>query len=75
MSTITIPKKEYQELLDTKLCYDYLRQLLDSNLFGPSPTKSKKAVISAFRKTGRYNEKFLKSLEGGLKKSSYFKEV
>ncbi len=75
MSTITIPKKEYQELLDAKLRYDYLRQLLDSDLFGPPPTKSKKTVIASFRKTGKYNQKFLKSLANGLKRSDYLKEV
>ncbi len=65
MPTITIPKREYKALLDVKLQYE--------RLFSPPPTRDSKAVVSSFRKTGRYNEKFLKSLGKGLKRSIYFK--
>jgi len=75
MVNVTISQKEYQQLLDTKLRYEYLRGVFDRNLFSPPPTKSGKAVISAFRKTGKYNEKFLKSIARGLQRSSYFKKT
>ncbi len=75
MANITISQKEYQQLLDTKLRYEYFRGIFDRNLFSPPPTKSGKTVISAFRKTGKYSEKFLKSLARGLKKSSYFEKA
>jgi hypothetical protein len=73
MPDVTISEKEYRKLLDAKLRYEYLRQLLEDDLFSPPPTTDNKSVIAAFRKTGRYNEKFLKSLDAGLKKSSHFK--
>ena len=72
MGTITISKKEYRELTEKKLRYEYLRRLIEEDVFSPPPTKSKKAVIVAFSKTNRYNEKFLKSLEKGLHHSSHF---
>ena len=75
MANVTITQKEYEQLLDAKLRYEYLRGVLDRDLFSPPPTKSKKTVISAFRKTGNYSDKFLKSLERGLRKSSFFKKA
>lgn len=71
MTTITISKKEYQGLLDVKLRYEYLRQLMSDDLFSPPPVKSAKSVALSFRKTGKYSQKFLKSLEVGLKRSKY----
>ena len=35
-------------------------------------TKDAGKVIEGFRKTGKYNQKFLDSLEKGLAKSTYF---
>jgi len=36
------------------------------------PIKNARNVIAAFRKTGKYTERFLKSFEKGLKRSTYF---
>jgi len=41
--------------------------------FIPPKTKSKKEIITAFKKTKRYSRKFLRDLEEGLKASDYFK--
>ena len=41
--------------------------------FIPPKTKSKKEIISAFKKTKRYSKEFLKDLKEGLKTSDYFK--
>ena len=73
MATITISKKEYQELLEKKLKYEHLREVLAEDIFSPPPTKSKKTVLSVFKTTKRYNKKFLDGLEKGLKRSQYFK--
>ena len=72
MVTITIPKKEYQRLLDKALRYEYLREILEEDVFA-SPPRNSKVIIKEFRKTKQYGQKFLKSLERGLKRSSYFK--
>ena len=42
--------------------------------FIPPKTKSKKEIITAFRKTKRYSKEFLRDLEEGLNESDYFKE-
>jgi len=72
MATVTIPKKEYQRLLERALRYEYLHQIMKQDFFSPPPTRNIKEVIQVFKKTKTYNQKFLKSLEEGLKRSSYF---
>lgn len=73
MSTITIPKKEYQDLLEKKMRYERLRQALEEDIFTPPPTKNKKAILWAFKAEKRYNSKFIQSLKRGLERSSYFR--
>ncbi len=73
MQTVTISKKEYQELIEKKLRYEYLHHIIEEDIFSPPPTKDVKGIIKAFQKTGLYNRKFIDSLEKGLKRSSYFK--
>lgn len=72
MNTITIPKKEYNNLLDARLRYEYVRRILADDIFSPPPTKKRTDVMRTFAATKKYNPKFLKSLEKGLKRSSYF---
>ena len=73
MATITIPKKEYKALVETKLRYEYLRRGLDEKLFSPPPTRSEKEVVRAFEGTKKYSKKFLASIERGAKRSSHFR--
>lgn len=73
MTTVTIPKKEYSELLEKKFRYEYMRNILEGDIFSPPPTKSKKEILSAFRQTKNYSKKFLESLKRGLERSSHFK--
>ena len=42
--------------------------------FRPPPIKDIDKIMKDFRGIGKYNEKFLKSLEQGLRKSHYFNE-
>ncbi len=74
MSTITIPKKEYKELVEKKLRYEHLRQIMEEDIFTSPPTRNIKEIVSAFQKTERYNRKFIGSLGKGLKRSTYFKK-
>ncbi len=73
MNTITIPKKEYRDLIEKKLRYDYLRQMIKEDIFSSPPKKNIKEIISAFKETKKYNKNFIKSLEKGLSQSSYFR--
>lgn len=74
MNTITISKKEYQELIEKKLRYEYLHQIIEEDIFAPPPTKKIKEIIKAFGQTNLHSKKFLKSLEKGLGRSSYFRK-
>ena len=73
MTTISIPQKEDQKVVEKSLRYEYIRQIMGGNLFSPPPTRNAKKVIDEFKKTGLYNQKFLESLKRGLSQSSYFK--
>ena len=73
MATISIPKKEYHQLVEKALRYEYIRQLLKEDIFASPPTRNVKRIIGSFERTKLYNKKFLKSLEKGLKRSSYFR--
>ncbi|HUX36161.1 MAG TPA: hypothetical protein VMV71_03980 [Candidatus Paceibacterota bacterium] len=73
MTTITIPKKEYSELIEKKLRYEYLRQIMEGDIFSPPPRRNAKEIIKAFKAVKKYNREFLESLGKGLKRSNYFK--
>ncbi len=75
MSAVTISKREYRELVGTKLRFEYLRQLLKEDIFTSPPTRSIREVVKSFRATGKYTRGFLKSLEKGLGRSSYFRKA
>lgn len=72
MADVIISKTKYTQLLEKALRYDYLRQMMKENIFAPPPIKNVKKIINAFKGTNIYNDKFLKSLERGLKRSLYF---
>ena len=73
MSVVTIPKREYNALLDAKLRYEYMRHILDADPFSSPPLWSRKKIVKEFRIAKIYSASFLKSLEKGLKRSSYFR--
>lgn len=74
MATVTISQKEYQKLIEKALRYEYLRQIMREDIFALPPVCNIKKIIEEFKKTRLYNEKFLKSLERGLKRSNYFRK-
>ncbi|MDI6591887.1 MAG: hypothetical protein QME61_03070 [Patescibacteria group bacterium] len=75
-NTVTISKKEYQRLLERALRYEYLQKIIKekADIFGPPLIRNIKEIMRAFRETKLYSPQFLKSLEKGLKRSSYFKK-
>ena len=72
-STVVIPKKEYRELIEKKSRYEYLRQIIEGDIFDPPPSGSIKEIVSAFGATKKYSKKFLENLKKGMKRSSYFR--
>ena len=73
MVTITIPKREYQGLLEKALRYEYFRQIIQEDIFTSPPVRDAEKVVQEFKETNLYIQKFLNSLKQGLKRSSYFK--
>ena len=73
MSTVTIPKKEYKELVEKKLRYEYVRHIVEDDIFSPPSVKNIKEIVRSFNHTKKYSQEFLTSLEKGLGRSSYFR--
>ncbi|MBI3589535.1 MAG: hypothetical protein HY093_03970 [Candidatus Liptonbacteria bacterium] len=74
MLTVTIPKTKYEELKKKASAYEHIFRLIEGDLLGAPPTRSAKEIMAEFKKTSRYNPKFLKSLKRGLARSAYFKK-
>lgn len=74
MVTVTISKKEYRELMEKKLKYEYIKGVFREDVFVSPPTKKTEEILKAFDSTKLYNKKFLKSLGKGLRRSPYFKK-
>lgn len=75
MNTLTVTKKEYRQLRSKAIWYDYISEILkEENMFSPPPTRNVKDIVSAFRRTKKYSNKFLEALGRGLKRSSHFSE-
>lgn len=72
-TTVRVPKKEYDDLVEKKLRYEYLRHVLEEDIFSPPPARNTKGMIAAFKKTGLYSAAFLNSMERGLRRSSHFR--
>lgn len=69
METITIPKNEYKKLISKAKAYQKLAESVFVNAI-KDPVED---IVSDFRNTDLYTEKFLMDLEKGLKKSSLSK--
>ena len=74
MNTVTISKREYNNLVEKKFKYEHLKDIIRKDVFSSVPTRDAKEVVREFAKTKLYNKDFLKSLEKGLKRSNYFKK-
>lgn len=72
MSTITIPKKEYQELVEKKLRYEHLRAIVEEEIFSPPATRSRRDIMRGLKSVKKYPQEFLNSIAHGLKRSSHF---
>ena len=72
MSTITIPKKEYAFLKERAEAYERVLSAAQDELYAPPPTRNRKEVLRALRRTGHYSPKFIASISKGLRHSSYF---
>jgi len=73
MTTITIPKKEYEQLVDKALRYEYFQSVLKQDPLAPPSSRSTKEVIKELKATKQYSPEFIASLEKGLRRSDYFK--
>lgn len=69
---VRVPKIEYQRLREIAEHFEMVRRLLAVDFFAEPPVRDTAEIIKAFKKTGRYNQSFLKSVEQGLRESDYF---
>lgn len=69
MSTVTIPKQEYQSLKRQSEAY----RAVAAGRFEYIIRDSVETVVKDFEKTGLYNKRFLADLEKGLRRSSVYK--
>ena len=72
MSTVTLPKSEYEVLKAQASAYERLLKSVVKESIVTPPTRSKSKVLNAFKKTGKYNKDFLASFNKGLKRSTFF---
>lgn len=72
-SSVTIPKTEYEELKARASAYERVVGALQNTFSLTPPERSKKKIIAEFKKTDKYSEEFLASLQHGLGRSTYFK--
>ena len=73
MSTVTISKTQYEALRRRATAYERILVVAREDIFSPPPTRDIKEVMREFRGAKRYSAAFLKSLEKGFHRSSYFK--
>ena len=71
--TITLPKIEYLQLKEIAHRFELIKSVIEPAVFSKPTTNNTKTILKEFKKTGLYNDKFLKSFGQGLKGSSYFK--
>ncbi len=72
MTTITIPRKEYNGLVDKALRYEYFKSILEEDLTAPPSQRSAKLVVKDIEASKRYGSEFVDSLQKGLQRSDYF---
>ena len=72
MSNVTIPKTEYEDLKERAVAYERMLEAAQGPFSLTPPEKSRRKIISAFKKVGKYNKNFITSLSKGLKRSNYF---
>ena len=72
MSMITLPKIEYLNLKSRAKAFDNMIAGVNPSLFFIPVEKSRKKIISDFSKTKLYSKEFIKDLERGLSRSSFF---
>lgn len=73
MSTVTISKTQYEALKRRAVAYERVIAAANEDIFSPPTIRAVKKVMQEFRNTKRYPAAFLKSLEKGLSRSTYFK--
>jgi len=71
MSTVTIPRKEYQSMKRQSAAYKAVAE----GRFQYIVRDSVETVMKDFEKTGLYNKKFLADLEKGLRRSSVYRRA
>ena len=71
-TSINLTKSEYIDLKSRADAYDRIISVAQREVSVTPPVRSAKKVMAEFRQADMYSQEFLKSLEQGLKRSSFF---
>ncbi|MEK7538569.1 MAG: hypothetical protein AAB552_01880 [Patescibacteria group bacterium] len=71
-STVSLTKAEYADLTSRAKAYDLIISLAQKEVAHVPPVRSTKRIITELKKTTRYSQDFLKSLERGFERSAHF---
>lgn len=71
-ANVNITKSEYNDLKSRADAYDRIISLAQREVAFTPTERSAKKVLAEFKKADKYSENFLKSLEQGLKRSTFF---
>ena len=74
MSTVTLTRTTYLDLKRRAAAYERIVTMLERDVFTPPPVRNVRKIMVAFRRSNRYPARFLKSLERGLSRSTYFEK-
>lgn len=68
---VRVPKIEYHRLRQVAEHFEMARRLLAIDFFAEPPVRDVEQIVKEFKKTGRHNQAFLKSLRQGLRESAF----
>ncbi|MBI5798334.1 MAG: hypothetical protein HZB10_00175 [Candidatus Yonathbacteria bacterium] len=71
-NTISLTKTEYIDLTSRAKAYDMIVSLVQKEVAFVQPVRSTKKIISELKKTEKYSQDFLKSIERGFQQSAHF---
>ncbi|MDO8604740.1 MAG: hypothetical protein Q7K40_05110 [bacterium] len=71
-NTVSLTKVEYSDLTSRAKAYDMIVSLVQKEVAFIPPVRSTKKIISELKKTEKYSQDFLKSIERGFQRSAHF---
>lgn len=71
-NSVSLSKTEYVDLTSRAKAYDLIVSLVQKEVAFVPPVRSTKKIIVELKKTEKYSQDFLKSIERGFQRSAHF---